>query len=562
MKLLKLVLISQISFGLMANEVPLPTQADIDNGNLTDQDKIIMENYEHAGFLQRDYEDQLKQECATKGKDEADCANIARGGDATTGEKFMGMSPAMMKTLSQSYTMIIGMTDIGAKMPANPDKEWTVKEPKKAFGMDEKKAETTDAKDATKTDDAAKEDEEVDDYCRFVAMGTETISMFQNKTDQEFIMETPSRTETAQVTALEKQSRSHASREKSVNTQIVGWGATTACYTAMMMGPASPTAWQNYLKLGASALMWRYYDWEKSEHKKAKDILNSVAKKLKGSGDCNPISDRDCYCSQPETMNDVKYCMPQIRQRTGNSNEYQLTCVNEQLKQDPMCNCVANDTCLDKTIRNNLESMHIPQTAANKLNPFFKMTKGTIKPGSDQFAIDSASNKMFATATNLLRENADKVNLPLNSLTKEQKAMAKSFEELGLPKKAAIGLAGMKISPKAEKNASKFKSAKGRSLRLYSGKRYKPRKKSNALYFSGGKGMNKSKVKKKDNSFANMMNKFKKKGRKNSKSNSDVLKFAERASRKAQISTDKSEDIFKIISRRYQVTARKRLEVE
>ena len=619
MKLLKTILISFISVGLMAQQ-PLPTQQDIDNGNISDEEKIIMENFEHTGHLQRDYEEKLKEECSANGKSDAECSALAKGRDATQSEKFMGMSPTMMKGVAQAYTMVIGMTDLGSKLVSNADGEWNTtklgkkydsacagednalctkeaqdsekvdpNKPKKITEAEAKVQERRDIKqkeidkmeDGPKKDQANKDfkeknasedkatqeekekDEEMEDYCRFVAMGTETIAMFQGKSDQDFIAETPSRTETAQVVALQKQSRAHGARARNVNTQVVGWGATTACYTAMMIGPASVTSWQNYLKLGASMLMWRYYDWEKGEHEKAKGIVDSVAAKLKGAGDCNPVSDRDCYCSQPETMNDVKFCMPQIRARTGNSQDYQLSCVNENLQQDPQCQCVADNTCLDKTIRTNMESMHIPATATNNLNPFFEMTKGVKKPGSGQFSVNSGSNKLFAVAKGLLRDNADKVNIPLGKLSKDQTEAANKFVEMGLPLKAAKGLASMKLNANAEKNLSKFKGSSNRRYSSYRGKRYKRRGKSNTLRFSGGKGISKSKSSGKSrDQYSNFLKKFGKKGKKGSKNNSNVLKFAEKASRSAQITKDKSEDIFRIISRRYQVTARKRLDVE
>lgn len=613
-KTLKTLLISLISSGLMAQDIPLPTKADIESGNITDQEKIIMDNFEHTGYLQRDYEEQLKEQCAKEGKSESECANIARGGNATSGEKFMGMSPAMMKGLAQAYTMVIGMSDLGGKLVTNADGEWNLTKGKDALCSDvtaegegcdssiEKRADAkkledtrqaklsedhhkrmdeidsnnklTDSEKAslkeqeTKNFEEAKKDkpqekeEEMEDYCKYVAMGTEAIAMFQNQSDQDFIAETPSRTETAQVTALEKQSRAHAARARSVNTQVVGWGASTACYTAMLLGPASVSSPQNWLKLGASTLMWRYYDWEKGEHEKAKSIVDQVAKKLKGAGDCNPVSERDCYCSQPETQNDTKYCMPQIRQRLGQSNDYQLTCIDEKLKEDPQCACAATNTCLDKTIRNNMESMHIPTTATNTLNPFFEMTRGVKKPGSGQFDVNSGSNKLFATATKILRDNADKVNIPLGELSKEQAEMAKGIEAMGLPAKLAKGIAGLKLNKNAEKNLAKFKSSGNKRYRFYSRNKGKKYKKGNSLYFSGGKGVGKKKTKSNRNDYASMMKKFSKKGKKKSKSGSDVLRFAQRASNAAQITKDKSEDIFKIISRRYQVSARKRLEVE
>lgn len=571
-----------------------PTARDIRTGNLTDQQKQTMENYQHQGYLQRNYQDNLNEECEAKGYNKDECLTIVSGADATSGGKFMGMSPTMMKGVAQAYTMIIGMSGVGSTLKKNEggvsnlcnvddsmcsdsgkktkdlinkrdntqelaEKEGLTDEASKAAKDDASTAE--DALDGDKKKNGQEKDE-MEDYCRYIPMGTETIALFQQKTEQEFIEQTPSKSQETQADMLYKQARSHEGRAKSVKTQVIGWGATTACYTAMLMGPASPTAWQNWLKLGASTLLWRYYDWEKKEHEKAQRTVEQLASKLKGAGACNPISERDCYCSQPETMNDVTYCMPEIRQRVAGDTTYQVSCLTEQLKTDATCACAKTNTCLDKTIKGNLDGIHIPQPAAMALSPFLKMAKGSMKPGQTVYEVNTDSGKLFAMAKGILKDNADKIDLEKSPLNDDQKNTLAEFEALGLSKELGAAILSQKATPESKKNEEKFKASASRRYAAYKPYKYNARSTTPSMKFTGGDGISgSSKSSKKNDDYASMLNKMKRKKGTNNGTNSGVIKFAETASRSAEITRDKSTGIFDIISRRYQVSARKRLDI-
>ena len=80
---------------------------------------------------------------------------------------------------------------------------------------------------------------------------------------------------------------------------------------------------------------------------------------------------------------------------------------------------------------------------------------------------------------------------------------------------------------------------------------------------SSSNGLNKKKAKKTQNAAANPFAKFMNKGGNGkSSSNGEILNFAQKAQAGAQISNRKDSSVFDIISRRYQVSAWRRLELE
>lgn len=565
-----------------------PTKLDVETGNLTDSQKQTMENFVHTGYQQREYEETLSEECEKNGYSETQCKSIANGGNASSQGKFMGMSPTMIKGIAQAYTMFMGMSGVSSKLVANEggvstacnvsdsmcsDKGKTTKdaltEKKTANDAYAKNPEGEGLKDASDkadkkyegTQEKGSEKKEQEDYCRYIPVGTEAMALIQQKSETEFIEQTATTsTENAQSAALEKQSRAHGARARTVNTQVMGWAATSACYVAMMAGPASVTAPSNLLKLGASTLLWRYFTWEKGEHQKAKSTVDAIRAKLSGKGTCNPISERDCYCAQAETENDVTYCLPQIRARVGGSSDYQLTCITDELKTDEQCQCRYSGTCLDKTITEGLEGIHIPQPAQMAISNFKSMAKGSLKPGQNQYDVNSNSNKLFAVANDMVKKNLDASELNLKPLSNDDKLGVNELTNFGIPKALAQALLDKKETDETKKNAAKLTSG---SFGKYA---YSPSKYSNksngTIRFSGGEGLkNKNSNNNNGSDFANMLNKMKKKTNANESGSANVIKFAESASRSAQITKDKSRMLFDIISLRYQVSGRKRLDI-
>ncbi len=569
MKVILLILFS-LSIYTNAQTSSETTQSDIASGNLTDQDRQLLNTYQHSGYLQRDMKNKTQEVCDQKGLGERECQGIITGSDATDGKKFLGLSPGIVGALSKAYTMIIGIGGLGSKLEVNKGGEWNVnKLTDKVKGTDEPSQET--AQEATQEtapegekvaqDNQTPEDpeapenqegeekkEEQEDYCRYIAMGTETIATFMQSKEEETIASMSSSDQTAQADALYKQKNAHLGRARSVNTQVIGWGASTACYSAMMLGPASATSVTNWLKLGASTLLWRYYSWEKKTHKLAAATVQSVIDKLGKKGDCNPISDRACYCAQPETQDDQRFCLPQLRQG-GVAGAYQISCLNDKLKLDPTCACASNNTCFDERMKAKLAQIHVPESLAANISPFFSAAKGVSKPGANEYEIDPNSNKLFATASGILNKNASKIGLPNTTLSKAKTNEANALKDF-LPNSVARTFASAKAPQGTSSQASKFKAALSPSFAIPTKDN---RVASKKMRLRGGQNLTPTNSKK-------SVSLARAKG--SSTASQQVLKFAEKAKRSAQIYKDKSLNIFDVVSNRYRRTAKRRLETE
>ncbi|WP_412473808.1 hypothetical protein [Halobacteriovorax sp. YZS-1-1] len=565
-----------------------PTQEDVRTGNLTDQDKMKMENFTHAGYQKREAEEAWAEECGT----DAYCDNIKNGGDATEGEKFLGMSPQLFKAVAQAYSMIMpAISQAGGGGTFGKIDEATKKDVKSKWserGFTRKEDGTYEAvenpseaqqeklsewqnKEGNKGKDPLEEakkeeadapEEQDSDYCQYIPMGTEIIARATQKRSDEFALASQPDIENAQSAALFKQARSHRDRQKSVDIQRKGWGATTVCYIAWMASTGSTSAFTsptNLLKVGASALMTKYYMWEYGMHGDAADKLNSVGKKLSGKGKCNPVSDRDCYCSQPETQNDVTYCYPQIAQRKAQNGNYQVSCVDNNVKEDVGCSCRQTNTCLDTRISAKINDMYIPGGLGSSLDNFYKMTNGVSKPEGASDSYRATAGKIFAMANDKVRDALDKVELP-SSYEKKNEEVANALRDFGLNGTVANAMSAAPETKESKKAEQTLRKRYGSGLK-YKGKYASYKKKDNGLYFKGGNGLNKKKKsdKKVVNPYAHLL---KKKKKKNARATADILDYSIKAQKNAGITKDKSRNIFEIISRRYRYSATKKLGIQ
>lgn len=557
-----------------------PSETDVATGNLTDEEKMMMDNYTHAAYQKREADEAWAKECGTSDE----CNNIRMGGDATDGEKFMGMSASMFKAVGKAYSMVMPALSMSGKgggiertTKDDVESRWSDRGFKKGddgkFTADTESAEykkfsegkspeeLSEAPENANKEHSEAEEEEGNDYCQYIPMGTEIIATAKQKSSSEFALATSPPVENSQSAALFKQARAHKDRKESVDIQRKGWTATTACYTVVMAsGGAAGLGftqgrWKNWAKLGASALMSKYYDWEYGMHDDAADKLNRVAKKLSGKGACNPISDRDCYCSQPETENDVKYCFPQIRQKQAQANNYQVVCVDNNVKEDLNCTCRQTNTCLDNRIQAKIDGMYVPGGIGGSLSEFYKLSNGVSTPGDRSDAFKSSSGKVFATANDTLKNTLDKINLP-DSYKKKDKEVGKELMRLGF-NGAVAGAISATPDTKASKEAEKKLTSRRFRGGKYASKSKPYYNKNSRVYFKGGKGLNgkKKSNKKAVNPYAHLMKKKKKRG----SSKSEILNFSQKAAANAGITKDKSRNIFEIISRRYRYSATKKL---
>jgi hypothetical protein len=381
-------------------------------------------------------------------------------------------------------------------------------------------------------------------------MGTEMIAMSTQTQKNDQIMNTPMSEENQQKESLEKIKRTHEERAKTTKIQETGWGVTAGCYIAMAVYgswqfDAKSTAKSVGLKLAASAFLWDYFKEVRKEQENRAKKVQSLIDKLPTTGECNPVSERNCFCNEQSSQQDPlysKYCLPQAFRKHIAASANSISCLDNQMKDDPKCSCVATKTCYDEKFSKMLHKIPNSQAIASQILPAYKnLTNGQLKAGDLQ-GLNGSTNS--AVRKNLAKLS-NKLSLTKKGLNSKQSNMAKLLSEK-MPKAFARELALSKLSPKVNAKVAAFKSNLLSPSRLGS----QTISKSNVLRFGRGKGLNKKTKRKKSVNFG-LMKKFKK----NEKKNAKVMRFSERATRSAQISKRRENNIFDIISRRYKVTS-------
>ena len=388
------------------------------------------------------------------------------------------------------------------------------------------------------------------DYCKYVAMVTEAGATFMEAQSQQNLGFGGDVTtaDTSQKAALYKAARSHEDRAKTAKIQFYGWGATAGCYAAMVATGAKLN-WKTGLKLGGSALLAYFFQKEVQSHNDAADKVKAIADQLPGRGDCNPVTDVDCYCTQKETMNDPKYCAPYLHNRNLAATTIRSTCVNKQLQADPRCACVNTDTCYNQEFMTITTGSGLPaSTIQDSSRAVNELSTGGLTNGN----VRSAG----LGGLNLARKQMKRLEKELGGndpkLTKPgQKIEARLASNMGIPGRIAARLASARVPSGAMAKArARFQG----KTKVASYRPNKRGKKGNVWGFS--KNRRRSGTKK--SAYSNVGKKKKKRG-----PSGKVINFAEKAARRAQqINTDRDRPIFEIISRRYQLSGYSRLEIE
>ncbi len=508
--------------------------------NLTDKEKYTSETYVHQGLTQR----MIEEAC---GKDDT-LKKACAGADVDP--EFMGISGNMFKALSKAYTMVVGAgglgeleaTETSTDSASNGGGEAPAGGGDKAGGADEEKADNTD-------------------YCKYIAVGTEAISMVQQVASQQSLnatpLENPNNVGNAQKEALYRASRSHKDRSDNAKIQTYGWGTSTVCYGAMMARPGiSTSSWKNWLKLGSSALMTAFFNSQVKGHKKYSEQVKQIADTLPDPGDCNPVTERNCYCAQAETQYDPTYCQREIHKKIVADNSYKISCIDDKAQADEDCSCRDTDTCLDKTFVNYVKGLGFNETM-NKgvVTPLSKFAKGELVGGK----LNTSDIAQSAMARKTLDQLKDKMPNDSVSLNKDQLEEAKAIQSLGIPAALARKMASMPYTAEAKKFGDKLaKAGIGKGGTGNFGASSGNRSNNSVLTFQGGNGNRKSG--RSTSSNVDYKKFLPKKGKTNS---GQVLDFAKQAEAKAQIHhKGDNRNIFQIISRRYQVTGWNKLGYE
>lgn len=512
--------------------------------NLNDQEKYTSETYVHDGLTQR----MIKEACEKDETMQKACAG------ANVDPEFMGISGTMFQALAKAYTMVVGAGGLGELEGTKSDASSSGS----SSNTGSSSQTNSDAASQTEGQSAEKEEkEDTQDYCKYIAMGTEAVAMVQQTASQQSLNTTPlGSVSNAQKEALYRASRSHSDRAQNAKIQTYGWGTSTVCYGAMMLRPSiSKSSWKNWLKLGSSALMTAFFNSQVKGHEKYAKTVKEIADKLPEPGDCNPVTERNCYCAQPETQYDPSYCEKEIHKKKVADSSYKISCMDDKAQADEDCSCVNTDSCLDKKFMDYIKGLGFNETMnKNVVTPLNKFSKGELVGGK----LTGSDISQASMAKKVMDQLKDQMPDDGVSLNKSQQAEAKMIESMGIPGALARRMAAMPLTSEAKSLADKFgKGAigSGNQGQAAAARSYNN---GNVLTFQGGqnnKGRGTS-----SNSFD--YKKFMPKKGKSAQSG-QVLDFAKQAEARAQIHRGGDDrNIFHIISRRYQVTGWNKLGYE
>lgn len=577
--------------------------------NLTDAERKESESFIHEGKTQR----VMMEQCAGLTEEESKLFQtdpskayeqfgdkLSSGMELCEGKaqvKGAGLSPEMAGAITKAYAMIIGLggeafgkmkmkslkevaaekptqTDTPSSTNTTPNTTTQTDTPSATDTPQNTTTQTDTPQDNTKTGDAAKDEKEKDntDYCKWVAVGTEAIAMVQQTMAQQEIQSVPLAEEaSAQRAALLRVKRGYEERQKNARTQAWGWGITTGCYTAMMATAAFNVTgyatnikdgWSNYLKLGAAGFLTVVFGTHASKFKDAAEKTGLIADMLPGKGDCNPHTDRDCYCSQPTTMNHPQYCAPYLHQNTIRDPGITMrtSCINDQAEADPKCACMQTNSCL----HNGMDTVFTMDGFAAQVNPTYLSDLKSLSTGTVPSSLNASANSRNSNAARTAMKKADeelsKLQPPNPNLTEKQTQEAKFLEAQGVPPTLARAMASTPLEGDAKEIMAAVQSRFGNAAASAPAgstsfnASLKDRAQSNGL-----RPKKAAKKEDKSNPFAKYLNQGK--GTKQQPTG-NILNLAQKAEANAQISNRKESSVFDIISHRYKTSAWRRLELE
>ncbi len=393
------------------------------------------------------------------------------------------------------------------------------------------------------------------DYCAILGAGAEQLSGYQQNQYQQHLASIPTNAQNAQTDGLIKVKQQYQEKAKNQELNSIGWSGSAVCYVGKMTSGASAFDMKTVLKASAASLLGVYNGFSAKNHRNLADELNVVIQKMPQNGDCNPITETHCYCNLPENLNDEKYCMPEIRARASRKYGTQIACLDKFGRPDGDCDCIARNNCFDVTYMNTLDGISFSESIDDGTKKTAsQLSRGTLGK-SNRLASGNLSNNAIAKLKNALKKISNQPIEGIPPLNSVQKKEARIFHKLGLPKNLAAALAS---APKP----SAQMLAKARKQFLPSKSSWnKKSNKSRTQSFNNSDNFSMTNNNKKSgrNSGFNIKSMMKKRGLGGSSSGRKVENYANKARAKASISTKAGVSIFRIISRRYQLTQDARL---
>lgn len=520
---------------------------------MTDQELQESETYIHQGKAERIYKDQCVDE---NGIISTICSNdtSAFGKDVAKGEKKSTMQSLeeMMPMVTMAYSNFSAMLPIkyvdkknGGPIYTDGKSEFTKQ---KNGSYANKDGQVIDPKGNKDVDKKTKDGQ---DYCGIIPqVGSTAVTFYEQtmdkKNQQNFDNSNPQTKQSASFLSLAK---AHKDRAKTAKIQMGIWGATGACYAGMMLTNTISANVGAIVKTGAAGFLAYYFNLKKKAHEEKAALLEQMASQYPGAGDCNPITATTCFCNEEtspmsDPSNYQDKCVPKSYHKNFANNSF--ICIDANKKADPACDCKKTGSCIDAAFKT--MGMQIG------LNPsMMKDPLAGIAPLSNGFGtngLDNITDKNLAFMKKAMKKIKPE-NLNNLNLNNKQKKLAKSFAKAGIPGSFAAVMA--KSANGSSTAPSIATSGLGRSGIGLSGKGMKTAMQK-ARKIKYGKAGGSRRKKRRGSTSGSRFGRFRKKGRKGV-SGVQIMNFAAKAQREAEISKDTSKPIFDIITYRYKASA-------
>lgn len=491
--------------------------------NLTDQDKQLSENYVNQAGANKI----LQKEC-TGEDNEKICAGRAAshtsaGIDSQTGEM-----------VAKAYALFSGMAGGQLTIKAVPAGKLADGTPTKA--VDEHKE---------------------DDYCKYIPTVTETLATFSQQQSQQN-MNSVQNADSAQKDSLLKAAKAHDEHSKMAKVQSYGWLGGAACYAGMIAFGGAAVDWKIGAKIGAGVFLGAFYTDEASKYDEYANKTRAIANSLPGKGDCNPITQKSCYCAQKENQAAAEYgqyCNPPgLHNSVIAKTSYRVACTDNKMQIDPACNCKNTNSCFDQFLGNQKfgGSLGIGTMNGGPLADVRSLSKGELTGANIS---GGAGGPALALAKKAMAELSSKLPPNQGMLNPNQNAFANTLMGKGIPGELARSMASQNIPAGALSSAmAKFQGATFSPAPAVGAR-------SNVLDFSGGRGLgiggNTDSGRRSNDSLAKFVKK--------SGPSANVLEFAAKAEAQAKTTgqiRQNDASLFEVISNRYQQSGRRLLEVD
>lgn len=273
------------------------------------------------------------------------------------------------------------------------------------------------------------------DYCIFLPLGYEAISMLlqqsgQNKAAQETANLDP------QLASLVQLKEAHKTRKKTATQQSVVYGATSACYAAMLFMPGKNDP-MLFVKMGAAGALTMLYMSKAKKHGKAADMIQQVIDGLPKAGDCNPWTGTQCFCSEktssklyPGQFNEV--CLLNKGKLDGTlSNMGCAVSVAGKVSLDASCGCKKTNTCLSTKISLGNSTLGMGANFVNDANKGLSL----LDPSQyDEAKLNDFASSMAAKIGGI-KQKGDVADI---KLTPAQKVAADEMAQVAPPAVAAM----------------------------------------------------------------------------------------------------------------------------